>query len=119
MPFNRKKIFFALPFIILPVILLAGLVVMFLWNAILPAAVHASSISYWQATGLLILCRILFGSFRGRPGMGGPGGRRPDMFRRGPEWREKWKNMSDEDRMRFREEWRRRCRRPGEEQENS
>lgn len=108
---NRRKIFFAAPFFIIPVILLAGLIVMLLWNAILPAAVHASTINYWQATGLFILSRILFGSFRGRPRGGGPG-----MFRGGPEWREKWKNMSDEERMKFREEWRRRCGKPGEKQ---
>ena len=113
MPHNRKRLFFELPFFFIPILLVAGLIVMLLWNAILPAAVHASRLNYWQATGLLILCRILFGSFRGRPG-----GNRPDMFRRGPgpAWREKWKNMSDEDRVKFREEWKRRCGPPGNRQ---
>jgi hypothetical protein len=110
---NRKRMFFELPFLMIPIVLLAGLIVMFLWNAILPAATHASSINYWQATGLFILCRILFGGFRGRPG-----GNRPDMFRKGPgpAWREKWKNMTDEERVKFREEWKRRCARPGDQQ---
>jgi len=111
MPRNRRKIFFALPFFVIPILLLAGLIVMLLWNAILPAAVHASRINYWQSIGLLILCRILFGGFRGRPR-----GRRPDMFRGGPPWRQKWMNMTDEERAKFREEWKQRCRRPDEQQ---
>jgi hypothetical protein len=111
MPRNRKRRFFYLPFFIIPALLLAGLIIMLLWNAILPAALHASRINYWQAMGLLILCRILFGSFRGRPR-----GHRPDMFRGGPPWRQKWMNMSDEERAKFREEWKQRCRRPDEQQ---
>jgi hypothetical protein len=101
--------FFDFPFFIIAIVLLVGLIVMLLWNAVLPNAIHVSKINYWQALGLLVLCRILFGGFRGRPGY-----RRPEMWRgRGHEWREKWKNMSDEERMKFREEWRQRCRRPG------
>jgi hypothetical protein len=95
---------FPFPFLILPLILLAGLIVMLLWNAIMPQAIHASSLNYWQSLGLLVLCRVLFGNFRGRPGG------RQEMWRgRGPYWREKWKNMSDEEKLKFREEWRRRC----------
>ena len=112
---NRKRMFFGPPFFIIPIILLVGLIVMLLWNAVLPDAVHASKISYWQALGLLVLCKILFGGFPGRR----MHDRRPDMWRgRGEAWREKWKNMSDEERMKFREEWKRRCRRP-EENDNS
>lgn len=108
---KKRRMFFEFPFIIIAVALLAGLVVMFLWNAILPQAVHASTINYWQALGLLVLCRILFGSFRGRHR-----DRRPDMFRGGGSpWRQKWMNMNDEERAKFREEWKKRCRRPGEE----
>ncbi len=112
MPRNRKRIFFDFPFFIIPIVLLVGLIVMLLWNAVLPDAIHASRINYWQALGLLILCRILFGGFRGRMR-----DRKPEMWRgRGPEWREKWKNMSDEERVKFRDEWRQRCRRPEPEQ---
>jgi hypothetical protein len=110
MPRNRKRIFFELPFFIIPIILIVGLIVMLLWNAIMPDVIRASKINYWQALGLLILCRILFGGFRGRPR-----DRRPEMWRgRGFQWREKWKNMNDEERAKFREEWKRRCGRPYE-----
>jgi len=101
--------FFSLPFFIIPIILIVGLIVMLLWNAILPTAIHASTINYWQALGLLILCKILFGGFRGRPR-----DRRNEMWRgRSLQWREKWKNMNDEERAKFREEWRHRCGKPG------
>ena len=41
-------------------------VVMLLWNSILPVVLHAGAITFWQAAGLLILARLLFGGFRGR-----------------------------------------------------
>ena len=86
-------------------VLLFGALVMWLWNNILPAVLGVGALTYWQAVGLLVLCRILFGGFRG----GRPGGGRPGWSHRGPEWREKWMNMSDEERAKFRAEWRERC----------
>jgi len=53
------------------VAVLGGLV-MLLWNAIVPelfAGAHA--IDYLKALGLLVLCRILFGGFRGYGGWHG------------------------------------------------
>ncbi len=38
-------------------------IVMLLWNAIIPAVIGWGSLNFWQAAGLLILCRILFGHF--------------------------------------------------------
>lgn len=81
---------------------------MLLWNAILPDIFTAKPISFWQALGLLALARILFGGFRGPWGGGG----NPGRYRgNGPggAWREKWKNMSAEERVKFRSEWRKRC----------
>jgi hypothetical protein len=43
-----------------------GLVVMSLWNWLMPTLFGWHVISYWQALGLLILSKILFGGFRGR-----------------------------------------------------
>ena len=43
-----------------------GGVVMGLWNAIIPELLSgARSLDYPHALGLLVLCRILFGGFRG------------------------------------------------------
>jgi hypothetical protein len=108
MPRNRKRIFFELPFIILAAIFLLGFIVMLLWNFVFPPVLHTEKISYWQAVALLVLCRILFFGFRRRD-------HRPGMWRgRGAEWRQKWMNMSDEERVKFREGWKKRCRRPEE-----
>lgn len=39
----------------------AAAVVMLLWNALIPAIIGWTAICYWQAAGLMILCRLLFG----------------------------------------------------------
>ncbi len=92
--------------LIIPVVLgVAGFVVMSLWNAILPELTGVKAISFWQAVGLFVLCKILFGNFRG-PG----GGARGRMgFGPGGIW-EKMRNATPEEREALREEWRRRCR---------
>ena len=65
--------------------------VMLLWNALLPAIFGVKSIGFFQALGLLILCKILFGGF------GGHG-----MFaRHGREMRERWMAMTPEQREAF------------------
>jgi fatty-acid desaturase len=40
-----------------------SLVLMLLWNALLPAIFGIASITYWQALGLFFLSKILFGGF--------------------------------------------------------
>lgn len=68
--------------IVLTPLLLAVLVaiVMLLWNALLPGIFKFSTISFWQAAGLLLLSRLLFGG-RGR-GFGGWRHRLRDRFAR-------------------------------------
>lgn len=41
----------------------AAAVVMLLWNTLIPPIIGWSAINYWQAVGLLVLVRILFGGF--------------------------------------------------------
>lgn len=38
-------------------------VVMLLWNWLIPAVIGWSVIGYWQAAGLLLLCKLLFAGF--------------------------------------------------------
>ena len=82
-------------------IALVSFIVMKLWNSILPEAVGWHSISYWQALGLLILTKILFGF----PIRGGGGGR--------AHWRrrmlERYACMTPEEREKFKEGMRARC----------
>ncbi|HEY4147454.1 MAG TPA: hypothetical protein VGM41_00930 [Chitinophagaceae bacterium] len=96
-----RKIVMGIVFGIAAVVLF-GFIVMNLWNAILPAVIHVSAITFWQAIGILLLSKILFGGFRG----GWGGGRRA-------QWKEKmqnkWKEMTPEQRDQFKQEWRNRC----------
>jgi hypothetical protein len=72
-----------------------GAAVMLLWNALLPQIFGIAAIHFWQALGLLVLCRMLFGSFGGgRPFGAGHG------FHRNP-IREKWLHMTPEERREF------------------
>jgi hypothetical protein len=76
------------------------LVVMSLWNWLMPALFGSPLITFWQALGLLVLARVLFGRFGGGPG--------PRMH-----WRhrmmERWNQMTPEEREKFMEGMKGRC----------
>lgn len=82
------------------IITLLSFVVMRLWNWLTPVLFGWPVINFWQAAGLLILSKILFGGFRGRTG-------------RHWYWRhrmmERWEQMTPEERMKFRQTARGRC----------
>ncbi len=44
-------------------IALGGLIVKLLWNWLLPPLFGWPALTFWQALGMLALCRILFGGF--------------------------------------------------------
>lgn len=44
------------------VALIVALPVMWLWNAILPQLFEFSKITFWQAAGMVLLVRLLFGT---------------------------------------------------------
>jgi hypothetical protein len=54
--------FWGIPFVLF-FIALGSALVMLLWNALLPEIFGIKAIGYWQAAGVLILSRILFGGF--------------------------------------------------------
>jgi hypothetical protein len=74
-----------------------GLVVMSLWNWLLPAMFGLKSISYWQAMGVLILSRILLGGFHRH--------HRP-RFQHRQRMLERWGQMTPEEREKFRQGFR-------------
>lgn len=49
--------------IFLAVVAAAIAVIMLLWNALIPSIIGWSAINFWQAAGLLALCKLLFGGF--------------------------------------------------------
>lgn len=69
-------------------------VVMNLWNWLMPALFGWRLITYGQALGILVLSKILFGGFRGRPGPPGWVWRKRMMQR--------WEQMTPEEREKFR-----------------
>ena len=81
-------------------VVVLGFVVMSLWNSLMPALFGWHLISFWQAVGLLLLSKILFGGFRGGPG-------------RHRYWRqrikERWEHLTPEEREKFLQGMRGRC----------
>ncbi len=66
----RRKWIFIVPAAILGMalfIFIGGPIVTLLWNWLMPPLFGFPLVSFWQALGLLALCRILFGGF-GRHG---------------------------------------------------
>ena len=89
-------------FYIVACALLIGLVVMALWNAILPTVLNVKPISFLQALGILLLSKILFGGFSGAR-----------YQKKKEEWKSKMQNklcnMTPEENEKFKTEWKTRC----------
>jgi len=63
---NKKNLVWIAPLAIMAMILFVfagGEIVRLLWNWLAPVLFGLPSITFWQALGLLVLCRILFGGF--------------------------------------------------------
>lgn len=99
----RRKWIFLAPMAILAMLLfiaIGGEVVLQLWNWLLPSIFGWRQITFWQAVGILALCRILFGGFGHRGFYGSNFRRRMD---------ERWGKMTPEERERVRQRMRERC----------
>lgn len=90
-----KFVLFAALFVIV-----FSFVVMSLWNWLMPALFGWHLINFWQAVGILVLSKILFGGFRGHPG-------RHMYWRR--RMMERWERMTPEEREKFRQGMPGRC----------
>jgi len=89
----------------------AGFAIMSLWNWLMPMLFGLSVINFWQALGILVLAKILFGFGHGWGGHRGHWGHRHYYWKEKME--ERLKNMTPEERERFRAEWKQRCGRWG------
>ena len=95
-----KRLMFIAPLAILGMVVfvtVGGEIVMRLWNWLLPPLFGFRQVTFWQALGLLALCRILFGGL-GLRTSGGSNARR--------RMAERWERMTPEERERFRQGWR-------------
>jgi hypothetical protein len=98
-----KKLIWIAPLAIVGIaafIAVGGTVVLLLWNWLLPPLFGWREITFWQALGLLALCRILFG------GLGRHGASRWGFRRR---MAERWERMTPEERERLRQVMRDHC----------
>src|SRR5438445_5057513 len=92
-----KKVILFAPLAIVGIALfgfIGGEIVRQLWNWLLPTLFGWRQITFWQAFGILALCRILFGGHGWHPSG------RSDYRRR---MAEKWDRMTPEERERIRQ----------------
>jgi hypothetical protein len=101
-----RRLFWIIPAAIAGItlfIVIGGTAVQLLWNWLMPQLFGWREVTFWQALGLLALCRILFGGFGG--GKHGRGRRwsredkdrfRERMRERRAHMRERWGFPSDE-----------------------
>ncbi|HUI30745.1 MAG TPA: hypothetical protein VLX91_11050 [Candidatus Acidoferrales bacterium] len=77
---------FGLPFVLL-FLAIGTFVLMWLWNLLLPEIFGIKMITFWQALGLLILSKLLFGGVH----------RRPRPFYGHPRHWDRWKKWHEEE----------------------
>lgn len=79
-------------------VLMFGLVIMMLWNWLVPELFNGPQITFWQALGIFLLAKVLFGGWGGRGrwnhGHAGQCGNR---------YYEKLASMTPEERERFKQ----------------
>lgn len=97
-----KVVFFML---LIPVVAYAFIhLVMYLWNGIIPDVFGLTTITFWQAAGIILLSKLLFGGMNF--------GKRGCCHKRrgfGYGMKEKFMNMSDEDKEKMKQEWKARA----------
>ncbi len=106
----RGRWIFIAPLAILALLVfvtIGGEIVLHLWNWLLPPLFGWREITFWQALGILALCRILFGGF-GLHGSGRSNFRRRMEERCARRVEERCANMTPEERERFRQRMRER-----------
>lgn len=99
-----KVVFFIL---LIPVLAYAFIhLVMYLWNGLMPNLFGLTTITFWQAAGLLLLSKILFGGFnfnKSKCKCNCKKKRYRDKIK------DKFMNLSDEEMEKMKEEWAARC----------
>ena len=94
---NRKKIVVFIPIAIL---LVVPYIIMLLWNNMLTDIISVHAITYMQAIGLFVLCRLLFGRY------GFNNGNKPPFSK--PFMKERMMHLSEEEKCKMKEEWEKR-----------
>ncbi len=100
-------------------VLVIGYVVMSLWNWLVPALFSGPMINFFQAVGILILSKILFGGFKkgGHCHKCGEGSRWGEHWKKHGDWRQhlkekmetKMAGMTPEEKEKFKKKFGNRC----------
>jgi Ca2+/H+ antiporter, TMEM165/GDT1 family len=99
---NRRCFF--IPLLIVGIFVVSG-VVMLLWNWIIPGISTLSPLTYWQAMGIFILSRILFGGFRFHSHRGGY----RHVHRFHTKIKDRFMDMNEDEKQQFKNQWKKRC----------
>ncbi|MDD4991399.1 MAG: hypothetical protein PHR83_04110 [Paludibacter sp.] len=107
---TTKRHSFLTRFCIMTPLVVGGLfgvsaLVMLLWNWIIPAISPLTAVTYWQAMGLFILSRILFGGFRFRRHHHAVN----RHFANHAQFRDRFMDMNEDERQQFKNQWKQRC----------
>ncbi|MEI7830401.1 MAG: hypothetical protein WCI31_11555 [Prolixibacteraceae bacterium] len=125
---QRGKGFWIKRAILIPIAIAAGVfvfgsAVMLLWNNLLPAVFGIGTITFWQAIGILVLSKILFGGFSGGHRHGRSICRcqcncncNGNCDCRSDHHNEKWMNLTPEEKEKMKSEWKDRCCHSGKEE---
>ena len=70
-------------------------IAMTLWNWLIPLLFHGPVLTFWQTLGLLVLSKLFFSGFRGRPA--------PPPWHWRRRMMERWEQMTPEEREKFRQ----------------
>lgn len=84
-----------IPLFCLAYIIVLGGCVMILWNWLMPELFALPCLSFWQAAGLLLLCKILFGGLSAGHHHG------HGCHHGGNKLRQRWESMTPEERERI------------------
>lgn len=89
-----------IPFFFVGMAALVTWILMLLWNWLMPIIFDLTTITFWQALGLLVMSKLLFGGFGGGKRGGSCNG---SNNHRGwkHKFKHKWANMSVEDKMKW------------------
>ncbi|MFZ4400389.1 MAG: hypothetical protein ACOYO1_10170 [Bacteroidales bacterium] len=96
-----KRVIF-IPLAIVAGVFIFGSLLMFLWNSILPSVIGVGAITFWQAIGILLISKILFGSFKSGHSHHKSHTHMYDMHM-------KWMQMNPDEREKMKAEWKGRC----------
>ena len=96
----QKHLVFIPLFLIVMAALLGGLV-LWLWNWLMPDIFGLPALSFWQAVGLLVLCKVLLGGIGMGVGHHHGGHSHCGCHGGSNKLRERWEQLSPEERQRI------------------